>query len=530
MTLQNKKRVETLSILIGLIGTLMFIGYLFKLNYYSRFTYPWSLPIQLNSAINSILISLLLYFTINKKNRIFIKYCSVFLIINGLINLIYLIHLDFGVLNPIFIYPFFENLIVERYTNIKPCLASLFCCISIGISFLGIISKNKYFNQLSQYFLHLVTLVSFLSILGLLDNVPSLDQLYFFNNFSIYDSFILMLLSIMIATVQPHLGFATTFIGTKIGHEISRSLFPKILISVLFLGYLRIEIARIGLINEASANVLLQTSFVLITLFIIYLTKENLNKIDDQRKEAENKVILTNNNLEKRILQRTTNLRQQNKQLEQFAFVVSHNFRAPVSNLNSLLSIYKEMENEEDKAMLLEKFEITINNLDATLNDLLNGISVKNDSKKEKQNLAFTSYFSNAIESFQGDIIKSNASITSDFSMAPEVEYSASYLESIIQNLLSNAMKYSSPVRTAKIHFQSNLINNKVILTVSDNGLGIDLKEHGKDIFGFKKVFHKNPEARGVGLFLIKAQVEGMGGSIRVKSKVDSGTKFTIIF
>lgn len=530
MTLQNKKRVELLSIGIGVIALLMLVGYLFKLNFYSKLPHPWSIPIQLNSAINFVLFSILLLFTINHKNRVFISYCSILLIVNGLLNLFYLINIDTDLLHSISIDPFFERLIIEKYTNIKPSPASIFCFILIGFSFLGIHSKRIFFNQLSQYFLHLVTLISILTILGLADNIPSLEEIYFFSNFSIYDAFMLMVLSIMIAAVQPQIGFVATFIGSKIGHEISRSLFPKIVISVLFLGYLRIEIAKIDLVNEASANVLLETSYILITLFIVYYTKENLNKIDDQRKEAENKIVLANNNLEQRILERTNHLTQQNKQLEEFAFVVSHNFRAPVSNLHSLLDIYKEAENEQDKDMLLEKFTLTLNNLDTTLNDLLNGISVKNDSKKEKQHLAFNTYVLLATDALQGDIIKSGALITSDFSKAPALEYSALYLESIIQNLLSNALRYSSPIRIPKIKFKSDLINNKVVLTVTDNGLGIDLKQHGKEIFGFKKVFHKNPDAKGLGLFLIKAQVEGMGGTISVESAVDVGTTFKMTF
>jgi hypothetical protein len=89
----------------------------------------------------------------------------------------------------------------------------------------------------------------------------------------------------MIAAVQPHIGFVAIFIGSKIGHTISRSLFPKIIISVLILGYLRIEVSKTSLINEASANVLLQASFILITLFIAHF-KESLNKIDDQKKKS----------------------------------------------------------------------------------------------------------------------------------------------------------------------------------------------------------------------------------------------------
>jgi hypothetical protein len=118
----------------------------------------------------------------------------------------------------------------------------------------------------------------------------------------------------MIAAVQPHIGFVAIFIGSKIGHTISRSLFPKIIISVLILGYLRIEVSKTSLINEASANVLLQASFILITLFIAHFTKESLNKIDDQRRKNH----FSKQNLEKRIAIRTNNLTKQNKQLEEF--------------------------------------------------------------------------------------------------------------------------------------------------------------------------------------------------------------------
>jgi signal transduction histidine kinase len=91
--------------------------------------------------------------------------------------------------------------------------------------------------------------------------------------------------------------------------------------------------------------------------------------------------------------------------------------------------------------------------------------------QKGKTPLIIQQLFFNCSRIFQGDIIKSGALITSDFSKALAIEYSALYLESIIQNLLSNALKYSSPLRTAKIHFESHIINMMVVLTVSDNGL-----------------------------------------------------------
>jgi signal transduction histidine kinase len=530
MNLQNKTSLEIVSLATVLIAVIGFIDYLFNLNFTSRLPYPWSLPVQLNSSVNLISFCLLLFFMVNKRNRFFVRYCSILIIINGFIHALYIIYFDSKHFNLSYFKPLLNNFIMGDYTVVKPCLASVFSFMLLGISFLGINSKSKFFNQIAQYSLHLVTLISFLAILGMSDNIPSLDQIDFFSSFSIYTAFMLLLLSVMTTAIQPTLGFAATFIGSKIGHEISRFLFPKILISILILGYLRIIIGKSSLINEASANALLETSYILITLFITYFTKESLNKIDDERKEAENKVVLMNNGLEKRITKRTNYLTKQNKQLEEFAFVVSHNFRAPVSNLHSLIEIYDEEEDPSTKELLIEKLKTTITNLDTTLNDLLSGISIKNDSKKEKQNLLFHTHFVNVVDSLKGDIVKSGAIITSDFLKMPAIEYSAVYLESILLNLLSNALKYSSPLRTAKIHFQSQIINDETVLTVCDNGLGIDLKEHGKDIFGFNKVFHKHPDAKGVDLFLMKAQVEGMGGTISVESTVDVGTKFKIIF
>lgn len=67
-------------------------------------------------------------------------------------------------------------------------------------------------------------------------------------------------------------------------------------------------------------------------------------------------------------------------------------------------------------------------------------------------------------------------------------------------------------------------------LTFTDNGKGIDLEKYGATIFGMHKTFHRNKDARGVGLYITKNQVEAMGGSITVQSKVNSGTSFKILF
>ncbi|MBT1704789.1 ATP-binding protein [Chryseosolibacter indicus] len=103
-------------------------------------------------------------------------------------------------------------------------------------------------------------------------------------------------------------------------------------------------------------------------------------------------------------------------------------------------------------------------------------------------------------------------------------------MESIFQNLLSNALKYRSAERKTRIHFESKTIENFIALRVSDNEQGIDMERFGDKLFGLHKTFHEHKEARGVGLFLIKTQIEAMGGFIKAESKVNEGTTFTIKF
>jgi signal transduction histidine kinase len=103
-------------------------------------------------------------------------------------------------------------------------------------------------------------------------------------------------------------------------------------------------------------------------------------------------------------------------------------------------------------------------------------------------------------------------------------------LDSILINLLSNAIKYRYPERRPLIRLHTWLENHRVNLRISDNGLGINLKRHQDKIFGLYKTFHRNSEARGVGLFMIKSQIEALGGAISVKSQPNQGTTFHIIF
>lgn len=412
----------------------------------------------------------------------------------------------------------------------RPSPTTAFCFSLYGFALLGITSQSFRLKKLAQYSLHLITLISFIALLGYLFSVPVFYKLAFLTNIAAHSALTFFILSIATSFIQKKRGITGIFVKNHIGNLMARNLFPKMAIVILLLTTLELYVIRQRMISEDFGIALLGTSFIIISLYFIASTSGRLNQIDAKRIQAENKIIKTNKNLEKIVVDRTIHLTRQNKQLEDFAHIISHNLRGPVSNLHSLLSFYKEEETMAEKEELIKLLEKTVNNIGNTLNELLKVISIKHESKNEKEIVFFDAIFSKITEAFQGQILKSKAIVTADFSRVPEIEYLSTYLESIMQNLLSNALKYSATERTPVIHFETNKINGNIELTASDNGLGIDLSKNGSSIFGLHKTFHEHPDAKGIGLFLTKTQVEAIGGKISVSSELDKGTTFKIVF
>ena len=127
-------------------------------------------------------------------------------------------------------------------------------------------------------------------------------------------------------------------------------------------------------------------------------------------------------------------------------------------------------------------------------------------------------------------ITEVSATIESDFSQAPAILYPNIYLESILLNLLSNSLNYIDPIRKPQIAFKTFTSNSNIVLEVRDNGLGINLDRYGHQVFKLHKTFHRHPESRGIGLFMIKNQIEALGGEISIASQVDKGTTIFVNF
>ena len=220
----------------------------------------------------------------------------------------------------------------------------------------------------------------------------------------------------------------------------------------------------------------------------------------------------------------------QNTQLVDFCNIVSHNLRGPLVNMSMLVEFIEESEDLEEQEMLILKLKPVIDNLHTTFNELVESIQIKQDLEIKSEIVLFEDCLKRTIQGLDVEINKCGATLDVDFEDAPMVYFPQKYLFSIFHNLVSNALKYQSPLRKAIIKIRTKRLENTVLLTVEDNGLGIDLIKHKENFFKIGKVFHHHPNAKGFGLFMTKTQVEAMDGKIWVESTPGEGSTFFIEF
>lgn len=218
----------------------------------------------------------------------------------------------------------------------------------------------------------------------------------------------------------------------------------------------------------------------------------------------------------------------QKKQLEEFCQIISHNLRAPLSNLLLIGDLLSNCKSVEDKESYFEIQKPIIRSLQKTFEELVEATQIKMDATIKKENVELGKLTSRILLLLNKKISHINASITYDFSELNSVFYSKKYLKNILINLLDNAIKFSSPQRKPQIHIKSYKNDDWLCIDIEDNGLGIDLEKYKNDVFKLHKTFHNNPESKGFGLFITKIQVESLGGTINVNSYPNQGSVFTI--
>ncbi|MFC6877812.1 PAS domain-containing protein [Flavobacterium myungsuense] len=221
---------------------------------------------------------------------------------------------------------------------------------------------------------------------------------------------------------------------------------------------------------------------------------------------------------------------EQNSRLLNFAHIVSHNLRSHSGNIQMLLNIIEEDNGLENISENLSYLRSSSNALTQTIDHLKELVEIQTVLVNKKENLNLNEFLAKTLDILADEISKNKVIINNSISENETLTYNPAYLESILLNLTTNAIRYSHPERVPIISYSITTNEDKKVLNISDNGLGINLERHGKKLFGMYKTFHNHKDSRGIGLFITKNQIEAMGGSVSVKSEVGVGTTFNICF
>jgi PAS domain S-box-containing protein len=217
----------------------------------------------------------------------------------------------------------------------------------------------------------------------------------------------------------------------------------------------------------------------------------------------------------------------QNFKLKNFAYIVSHNIRSHSSNITGLIRELKEIKDDDERIYFLNLLEAGSNKLEETIRNLNEIIAINEGTDKQYVKKHLKTEVDRTFDILSNAIISNNINIINNVDENIYVNAVASYLDSILLNMISNAVKYRSEVKP-EITVSAQMVEKFIQITFKDNGLGIDLKKHGDKLFGMYKTFHRNADSRGLGLFITKAQVEAMGGKVDVESAPGKGTSFIV--
>lgn len=234
---------------------------------------------------------------------------------------------------------------------------------------------------------------------------------------------------------------------------------------------------------------------------------------------------------ESNLLEMTRHLYQQNKDLQEFTYIVSHNLRAPVVNALGLSHLLQKGDQDADAFKIsLNYLKKSLLQIDTVLKDVNTVLSVRGSQDVvEMEQVLLLDVFNEAKTHLQEAFLRNKGEVSLEVEPGLQIRANRAYLFSIFYNLLSNTIKYRSEERLLRVTLRAEQhADGSLQFMIADNGTGFDTEKARDRIFKLYKRFHKDKKGRGVGLFLVKSHVEAMGWQVEVSSEVGQGTTFRI--
>ena len=313
-----------------------------------------------------------------------------------------------------------------------------------------------------------------------------------------------------------------------------------VLAFVYYWFYSRIKILNVSVTEkntriQGQANKLREVNAELKRLYQeVSEQKQEIQEQTDRLAESNKDISEINRSLEKMVTEKTIELRKinaelikQNSELVQFSYSVSHNLRGPVARLLGLADLAKRELSASDTKLLTQFIGETAFELDNIVDDLIRILEVRNEPHRYREVVNLNEEWRQTKSLFK-ESLRGDEEIVTNFAFS-EIVTVRSMFQNILFNLLSNAIKFRSPERKLKVTATSRNVNGSAILEISDNGLGFNIDLHHEKLFKLYRRFHAHVGGRGLGLYLVKTQVEVLHGSVEVTSQPDKGAMFRVI-
>jgi len=265
-------------------------------------------------------------------------------------------------------------------------------------------------------------------------------------------------------------------------------------------------------------------------LLILLLYSLNLKRAVQKRTKDLVNEIQEHKNTEAALRSLSGELQTSNNELQQFAYLSSHNMRAPVMNLISLLKLFDKTQLSDKNKLYLDKIEQSSASLNNLVNDLNEIVAARKTGEDQWTHLSFSEEFKNVCDLVSEKIREHCTEIETDFTKAESVFHSRKILQSVLLNLITNAIKYRNIDRPPNIKVSTYAEKDFIYLRFTDNGRGIDLNKYGSKIFNMYQRFDPDVEGKGLGLYLVRTQLEASEGSIKITESSSNGTTFLVAF
>ncbi len=289
-------------------------------------------------------------------------------------------------------------------------------------------------------------------------------------------------------------------------------------------------------VKEKTKDVLAQNEAIKAHNTQLILQKEQILLANQTIEAQTNQIEEKNKELALEVERQTNDLRlaneeliEQNNRMQQFTYIISHNLRAPLARLKGLANLLEYSEAEAEKDTIYKLTVKSSRDIDEVIQDLSEILNIQKQNTMIRSEVVLGEMIRKVLFTLEDEIKEVNARLLMKVG-DEKITAVAPYVESILYNLIANAVKYRDPERPLQIEISTYSIRSFVCVEIRDNGLGIDLTKHRENLFNLYKRFHDHVEGKGLGLYLVKTEMDALGGKIEVESEENKGTRFALYF